>query len=360
MDRVEVVTAGEIFTGWLRASIERGVDRLASSFSMVVAEKPWPIAPGDAVEIRLGGERLVTGFVDQVEPRYDAGQHLISVSGRSRTCDVIDCPSAAVPGQWSGLTTEEITRALVEPFGIAVTLEGPPGEALREFRIEQGRRVGDMIEEVARLHGLLATDDPAGDIILITPGERRADGRIVRGENVLRARATARQTDRFSVYRIKAQRPSDDQSGATAAAGILAEANDDQVHRYRPMIITPPRPLDEPAAREMAEYERRVRFGRSYEASFTVQGWRQGGGSIWRPGDLVSVSDDWLRLDGEMLIASCRYAYGPDGQTTEINLVRPDAFARAPQVEAGSRATAQSTSSTIDGAAAWADVGISE
>ncbi|MEM9369562.1 MAG: phage baseplate assembly protein [Pseudomonadota bacterium] len=360
MDRVEVITGRQTFTGWRQVTVERGVDRLASSFSMVVAEKPWPIRPGDDVEIRLGGERIVTGFVDQVSPAYDNGQHTIAVAGRSRTCDVIDCASAAVPGQWSGLTTEEITRALVEPFGIEVSLDGPPGEVIPEFRIEQGRRIGDMIEEIARLHGLLATDDADGNIALMAPGTRSAEGRIVRGENVLRARATIRQTERFSIYRIKAQRPSDDQTGAAAAAGVTAEAFDDRVHRYRPMIITPPRPLDVIAAQDLADYERRVRFGRSVEATYTVQGWRQGGGSIWTPGELVAISDDWLRLEGDMLIASCRYSYGPDGQRTEINLVRPDAFARAPQADTGSRASAPSTSSSSDGADAWADVGIPE
>ena len=352
---IEVRANGRRYTGWKQVRIERGVDRLAGSFALTVADKPWPIRPGDGVEVRVAGQLAITGWVDRVASSYGAASHEIEVSGRSRTADLVDCCSEASPGQWSGLTVDKIAAELAAPFGLKVRLLSAPGEVVPVFSIDQGRRVGEMLEELARSRGLLATDDPAGAVVLVAPGAARASGRIERGRNVLAARGEARLDGRFSRYVVKAQQPSTDQIGAEGGARVKASAEDARVGRYRPLVLTAGRPLGPAAAQELVDYEARVRFGRALEASYTLAGWTQPDGRLWTPGELVGVKDDWLRLDGDLLIAGVAYRFDGNGRRCELRLVRPEAYARPPAEATGATGAA---ASSMGGGDFWADAGL--
>ena len=53
---------------------------------------------GLACEVRLGGEVVVTGYIDDYEPDLTETTSTICVEGRSRTGDLVDCSAPAIVG----------------------------------------------------------------------------------------------------------------------------------------------------------------------------------------------------------------------------------------------------------------------
>jgi prophage tail gpP-like protein len=99
-EELRIKTGGQILGGWLSARVERGIERLPSGFVVELTElHPGQagkavIEPGSAAQIYLGADLILTGYVDLYSPKYDGGQHVVRIEGRSKTEDVVDCSLA--------------------------------------------------------------------------------------------------------------------------------------------------------------------------------------------------------------------------------------------------------------------------
>ena len=76
----------------------------------------------------------------------------------------------------------------------------------------------------------------------------------------------------------------------------------------------------------------KTRAARSATFDATVAGWLQEDGKVWDINQLVQVSADAVGITGELLIAAVEYSLDADtGETTQLNLKRPDAFLPDPK-----------------------------
>ena len=88
---VTLSIAGRSYGGWERFSVARGLEHMASAFSLTVVDRwdpeaaPWPIHPFDACTVQIGTDTVLTGYVDTVAPEIDARSHAITVTGRGKT-----------------------------------------------------------------------------------------------------------------------------------------------------------------------------------------------------------------------------------------------------------------------------------
>jgi prophage tail gpP-like protein len=71
----------------------------------------------------------------------------------------------------------------------------------------------------------------------------------------------------------------------------------------------------------------RVARAQSETLSYRVLDWRAGQDrKLWRPNELVAVTDPLAGISGDMLVSSVAYSYGPEGALTQLELVGPEAF----------------------------------
>ena len=90
--------------------------------------------------------------------------------------------------------------------------------------------------------------------------------------------------------------------------------------------------MDAEKAARQAEWERQTRAARSATFDATVAGWLQEDGKVWDINQLVQVNADAVGITGELLIAAVEYSLDADtGETTKLNLKRPDAFIPDPK-----------------------------
>jgi prophage tail gpP-like protein len=394
-----LLVSGEHYAGWKTLRVTRGLERATGDFELTVSERwsleedIWQITPGESCEIQLGGETVLTGWVDKYGPSYDANSHSISLSGRSKTCDLVDCSITVDGGQFKGMTVGQIARILAQPFGVEVVVntQTPPEP---EVQVQQGETCFALIERLSRVHELLVTDDALGRLVLTRAGSGRATTNLIHGENILSASADLDNSKRFSDYIVKAQRPGNrtkdggpidqDWGGggdggwqpslveqvrqlrnipnisaryrermriqAQAAAAkspgktapktltqIVGRAKDAGVTRYRPHVIVAEKQADDAAAAQRADWEMRRRVGQALKVTVGVQGWRQEDGKLWATNDLVWVEAPWLSLSHELIIGEVQFSYDDGGEFTELGLTLPDAFLPDPSKRKGKK-----------------------
>ena len=334
---------GRIWTGWLSASATRGLDRLASSFSVTASRlapgtgEPLIARPFDSVTVEVAGRRVLTGFVDKISPKEDAGDDTVTVSGRSRTADLIDCTAIVEPGTWRGARIDRIVRDLARPFGVEVRLAGDPGGPMDED-VQQGERVFDVIERCCRRRGLVARDTPDGAVVLERPSSRRSatalvnlrnpDGTATAESNVLRSSGVFDGTQRFSEIHVTSQVAGTDLNFGAEAAGVHAVVRDPAVPRHRPLLIVDEGSANAADCRLRAGWEYARRLGRSQTLRHTVSGWLQRpGGDLWDAGLLVPVRDRVQNVKADLIAASVTWTMTSDqADLTTLVLQPPESF----------------------------------
>lgn len=375
MARFDLKCGGQVYSGWKSIRVTRGVEQACADFDLTVSERwpiegdAWQILPGTSCEILLEGELVLTGFVDAYEPRLEASSHEITCRGRSKTLDFVDCSVTQTQGQFKGMTPGELARFLAQPFGIEVVVE-KDGTVIADAQVQQGETCFALVERLAKLQELLITDDAQGRLVLTRAGNSKSETKLQQGGNLLRLEATHDDSERFSDYIVKAQRPANrsyDDYGETGsartipaglphgrrfamerAAGsrdttpraltqIVGTVKDPGITRYRPMVIVAEQQADAAEAAKRADWEMRRRLAQSKTATVTIAGWRQEDETLWTQNQMVWIKAPYLGLDQEMLIGKVTFDYGTGGETTELELILPDALLPEPKRKAAAR-----------------------
>ncbi len=333
-ERIALDIDGVQWLGWEEVTITRAVDAVAGSFELSLADR-WvegmtalPLAPGMRCSIRAGSDELIRGHIDAVKPSLAATQHAIRVSGRDASADLVDCAALHTPGEWRQITCSRLATALAAPFGVRVRCEGAEGAPLAVHKIEPGETAWECLERGLRQRELMAMPGAGGEIVLVAIGAGRATTALVQGQNVLSAEVEFDARDRFSEYRVLAQQRGSDTVDAAGAASVVATASDPVIGRYRPHVISGETPKDGATARRRAEWEASVRAGRSVSVNVTVQGWRQGDGSLWPLNAMCRVVLPWLRIEQDLMIGKVVHRLSSGGTTTALTLRSPLAFAQ--------------------------------
>lgn len=336
-DRVELLVDGQLYQGWEQASITRAMDACAGTFNLTVSDRwspgmqPVAIEPGDTCEVRVGGQVVVTGYVDLVRPSFGADMHSIQVQGRDKSGDLVDCSAVHKPDEWKNIGLLQLAEKLAKPFGVAVKSETDLGAPLALVKLQHGETVLEAINRHAKMRKVLVMPDGKGGILLTRTGARRAALELVQGSNILRANGTLDWSERYSEYIVKGQAGYSSNTTGKTEAHASATVKDAYVDRYRPLLITCDTEANNGSTKDRATWEANTRIGKSAQASITVQGWRQGvGGSLWEPNTLIRVRSVWLGLDGEMLIRQVTFDKDASGTTTKLDVVSPQAYEPEP------------------------------
>lgn len=331
---------GQEWGGWTSVRIAAGIERIARDFTVEIT-RSWPgdtdqanrsnrIKNGDLVEVLIGTDKVLTGYVEATPVRYDARSISVGISGRSKTADLIDC--SATPSQYAGRSLAQVAAELAKPFSITVVDAGGASGALQGIQADQGETVMDVLNKMLGLQQALAYDNAQGNLVIGGIGSQQAHTALVLGENILSCDTEKSIRDRFSDYQVSGQRKgNDDDFGEATTTAIRSKTIDGGLKRYRPMIIRQTGNATTATCSARAEFEMRQRAARTDEVTYTVQGWRQGDGSLWLPNLQVMVFDPILGFNNrQMVIAEVTYQQDENGTVTEIRIGPPDAYLPEP------------------------------
>lgn len=340
-DNVTLRVNGREWGGWTSIRIGAGIERLARDFNVEIT-RFWPgsegaaslqprIKNGSKVEVLIGDDLVITGWVEATPVRYDARSVSTGISGRSLTADLIDC--AADPKQMNGQSLVQVAASLAKPFGIEVINSGAPSGAIPSVQADHGETVIEVLNKMLGKQQALAYDDPRGRLVIGGIGSTRAKTALVLGENIIRCDTEKSIRDRFSTYQVSGQRSgNDDDFGAATTTALRAKTADAAISRYRPMAVQQTGQATGESCIARAEFEARQRAARTDETTYTVWGWRQGDGTLWQPNQRVIVFDPICGFDNrELLISEVSFSKDASGTLTELRVGPPDAYLPEPK-----------------------------
>ncbi len=333
--------------GWQSVEVQRSLDQIADSFAVALTSPlssrppPTPIRQGSEVVVLYDKERVLVGYIDEVNESSNASSFSLSITGRSRSKDLVDC-SALHKGAWRNMSLVDIASEIAEPFGLKVStdLVDLPTEKL--FRLQDSETAFGAIDRLVRLHALRVVSDPNGDLLLTRTGLLRFPEVVIeRGVNVVEGGIRRSETERFSEYIFKASLAADDDNYGEGNAASFAVA-DAGVLRYRPLIVhregiprSGPKGSKQKHDLELAaQWERNTRAGKSETLSYRVilpgavaRSWempRDRG--LWTPNTIVGVRDASHDIDGQFLVTSVTFRRSAAGTETLLELTHPEAY----------------------------------
>lgn len=339
MPDLRLVVDGRGYGGWEQIRVTRTIKSLAGSFDLDASDRwagqdeVWPIFEEDACRVVIDGEVVIDGYVDKRSLSLDGTSRKLSYQGRDRTAALVDNSAVLKSWSFSPANLVDIAKKLAAPFGISVSVQA--GLVLKpqtRMVVNHGDTPYQALERAATIAGVLLISDGAGGLVITRAGTARVPTALVQGENVLGASIEFDATDRFRRYVLGTQTAGTDFIDGTPIATIHAEAIDLGVRRSdRVLVIKPEHGMNAELARHRVDWEARVRAARSATATILVAGWQMTTGSLWPVNRIVPVHVPSIGIDGDLLISEAEYSIGDGGQTTQLRLVRPDAFLPEPK-----------------------------
>lgn len=350
-DDLSLIINGAVISGWETIRVTRGIERFPSDFSVEMTER-YPgeaqsyfdvMQSGDAVTVKLGADTVLTGYVDRFIPTYTPGGHSITVSGRSKCADLVDCSAEYPNGQIVNATVKDIAEKLAAPYDIKV--KQLTSEKVVPYYAGQGSNTiipqyivslvetpYEIIEKVCRYMTLLAYDSVDGNLVLSQAGLGKMASGFKEGVNVQRATMSFAMDQRFSYYKVLLMgvwRLHD----LGDSGNLVTTVPDLGVTRYRlKNIVAGGGGTVGTAIGEMrGQWEAARRYGRSEVLTLKCDSWRDSSGRLWEPNTLAPVDLPGMKLHGKMLLISeVTYFRDKLGTSADLVLMPPSAFTPQP------------------------------
>jgi prophage tail gpP-like protein len=337
VNKITLYINGEIYEDWKEARVVRTMDSLAGFFEFSATQKfpfkisEWGIKMGDSCSVRINDINVMLGYIEDINIDYAAAGHVISVAGRDVVADLVDCPRATSPNEWSNQTISAIVTALCTPFGITVTVDAGAvtgaNKRLDWFNINEGETVFDIITRLTRMHALLPISYGDGNLVLTKVGTLQATDRLETGVNVLKARLAQTDRERFSDYFTKGVGYGTDEKGLDDFVRPKGEAQDSVIRRYRPMVVLSETSSTFGSCGDRAKWEAQLRAGNSRIYNYALARWQQSDDTLWQVNRLVKVKDTVFDFEGTLLINGIEYSITPDGgKQVALELVSPEKY----------------------------------
>jgi prophage tail gpP-like protein len=338
-DVVTVKLGGDSYAGWYEVEITAAVNHAARSFRIEAALDASlaafvPFAP---LQIFGNSDLMFTGYIDEVEPMLEGKTAKVSISGRAKGQDIVDCSADHTKPDYVNKTPLDIAMDQ-DQFGIGFTADfvldqidrtrPNPGESAFSF-------LSDLCDEQdATMHGL-----PDGSIRMTQAGANppRQAGALIEGVNIEKIQVHIGSSGkdkhghhhphhaRHSHVHVHGQRYRDNGAQATQ---IYATAQDSTVPRYRPHHHLHSRHTTRGHVQKKAQHKREAEAGNGLRATVTVPSWRDETGALFMPGNKVFVDSPTVRLVQDMLIEEISYKQSGEesqGESCVLHLVDPRA-----------------------------------
>lgn len=320
----------KVFEGFKNIKIARNLTSLTGTFEITLTDKweveqeDFELKPGDRIHCHLGKVALFEGYIDKLNISFNATSRNLTIQGRDKTQDIVDC-SITAASELNDLDFTGIATELLKKFNIKILPEVSVGAKFAKFSIRQGETIFEALDRAAKERQLILLSSTHGNLIIQKRGQTIAKTELIEGVNVLAAAVSFDNTQRFSEYIVKGQstgligNPKD----ATQNKG---SATDTGVTRYRPTVLIAENAVDNDGAQKRAEFESTFRAAKAMQVNATVVGWKQKDGTLWAVNQLVQVDIRSIGIKQQLLIQRVKFDQSDEGRRTELELIRPDAF----------------------------------
>lgn len=327
------------------------LDALSNTFTFTTTNPggaALPFRGGEKCSVYVDGEKVLTGFIEQLELRYNTQEHTIRVSGRDKTCDLVDGTLGAINDiRGQNLTLKALIEKIITHLGLDILVvdEVSPPEFNGSEDIaapEPGENAFEFIQKYAKKRQVLLTSNAEGNVVITRNTGVQGAGvvqHLVQAEdnNVLQSTFSFNHTARFNRYEVlSSQNPTALNEAGDVPVGSVVEQGgeqvDGEVRTGRQLVIVPDTELSTTQCKERAKWEADVRRARSLPYNCTVPFYRVGGntqnpGALWSINTVYQIVDDFVGKIEPMLCNQITFSLSLDqGRITELGFVGQKAY----------------------------------
>lgn len=331
-DELEVKIGGKAHKGWMQYEIDSDLMTPADAWRVRLAqpviELPEEVVEGALVEVRMGGETVLQGRLDERVLTVAKGQHELQLSGRDNAGILLDCSGPVL--SISQLTLEQIVAKVVRPLGITrIRIDAANAKVREKVNTEPGDSAWESLRRAAEANGLWPWFEPDGTLVVggprydVPPVDTlllRADGK---GNNLLSLTEHRSIVDRYSEVTVLGQSTASGSGGGERDGrhNIKATVVDEGVMSYRPKILVDHEAVKSDIARARGRKMISDSRLKGYTLNALVPGHRTAAGVLWAPGQRVALKSDPHGLDGVYFIMARRFTCDKaSGQRTQLTL----------------------------------------
>ena len=306
-DEVTVLLTADnlLLTGWKAVRISRSIEVATSSFELTCSADANTLKligrEGAPTKISIGDDTIVTGYVETIQQVVTPRTHEITISGRGKLCDLVDCScridrvnaNASLQVLCASIANLYSVGVIVAENGTQETLDGLP--ALPRQIVSITETAWEVIERYARYCGVLVYETENGDLMISMAGLDNGGSGLALGQNIEAIVCTKSTLGTFSTYNavLSAYSAGADDEGIPnlPAVTVVATGAAGNANRFRPTYF-----VSEQSATDRRFIEKRVNwmasraYGRSRRVRILVDNWRDASGFPWTPNVNYPVS----------------------------------------------------------------------
>jgi prophage tail gpP-like protein len=332
VDEVRVIVSGSMLTGWENVRVTRGIENGTSSFEMTCSADANAVKllaqEGVAIQVSLGESIVLTGYVDTLEQILTPTEHVITISGRGKCEDLIDCscnvdhiyPNTTLLKLATDVAGRYAIDIFVPPNGTQELLDALPPLVRRPVSITE--TAWEVIETYARYCGVLLFESELGELTISQAGTEIGGSGLAVGGNIEAITCTKSTVGRFSTMNavLSAYSAGTDDEDIPNMPSFSIPTGD---YRYRPLYF-----VSEQSATDRDYIAKRVRwmasraYGMSRRVRLLVDSWRDSEGSVWIPNVNYPVTAPEVGVPDStmLLLAEVTFILDQNGTHAELLL----------------------------------------
>lgn len=339
-EELSLVINGKRISGWDSVRVTRGIERLPNDFEISLmdyypaTDEKQLFKPGDPCEVFLGQDRVITGYIDTWNGQINKNQHQISVSGRGKCQDLVDCSANWPNNVISQSNALQIAQKLAKWYGIEVSSTVSDGglQIIPQFTLNWGESSQQVIERCCRYSALLYYEQPDGNLLLTRVSDKVAASGVEQGKNIESADFSDSMAERYSDYTGVSLSVTPFAGDVSAVQNASARDPEAGKMRYRNYItIIESTLITAKREQESIDWEMNRRYGRSKILSVMVDSWRDVSGKLWEPNTLIPINIPVLGVtDKFWTLSDVTYLRDTGGTRATLQLMPPEAFIAEP------------------------------
>lgn len=333
-DNVELLVAGKVHGDWERYEVDSDLllpsDAWSVSLGLHDGRMPPDVAKGAPAEVRVGGEPVMVGRIDETGHPVSKSSHTFDISGRDGAAVLVDCSAPVFVARKSAL--KDIVAKIVRPLGITkIRIDADAARLREKINVEPGDSAWEVLRNSAEANGLWPWFDPDGTLVVGGP-DYSADpvAHLVlrkngQGTNVESLELRESVAKRYSEVTVLGQTHGTELEEGKHA--LRATARDASVIWYRPKVVVDHEADSNAVCRDRARKLLADSRLESFTLTAVVKGHRiaapgqPSDGKLWQPGQRLRVFSDVHGIDGIFFLIGRKFTGGRgQGARTELRL----------------------------------------
>lgn len=359
-----------VYSGFTKATATKTMQNLVGSFNFeatggkTLQEFSEKINLFDTVEIYADKIKIMTGFVEVLDISYSSDNYTVTVSGREKTCDVVDSMISTTFTKTASTTFKQLIDSVLSKTQLSTRAQNPikvidksTNSAIAFLSTDQqisgnGQTVFDFLNMYALKKYIVMITDENGDIELVNSGNDVLQYKINNKEgvknNIWKSSITYNVSKLYNTYQYRAFPDFTNQASQTQTPQqqsnsiVYTTVPDDSVRIGREFIDIEENNFTVLKLKDRARWRMQTNIANARRYKVTLDGHtfvqstrtNQFANFIaentsvqpLKINQLIDVDDEIAGIDETLLVESLTYSMSENGNTLDVVLVNRFAY----------------------------------